>query len=440
MSEQDDPRGDPVPGPAVGERWGALAYPPYRRFWLATLARVFGLQFRFVAVGWFVVSDDGLDLSPIWLGIAGLSSALPTIALSVPAGLIADRYEHRTILLLSQTATALLSLLLGTLILWGMVDVWGLIAWAIGVGLLAALAVPAQSAILPRLIEPRAMASGVALITSIWNTMRIVGPAAAGVLIAWIGVGQAFWVTGLGFALSAALIATLRLPPRRRQGGDDGGLREGFRYIFGEPVFLATIGLSFFTSLFGMSYYTLLPVFADDVLDVGSQGFGLMEAAAGVGGFLGTLAMIRIGAGRYAGPTMLAAAGVFGLFIAGFAGSRHLLVSMALLFCASFSSSMYLNIGMTLLQLRVPDALRGRVMGVWSMTWFLSAVGGLPASALAEWIGAPWTVTLGSLSVSGFAVLVFVLAKELRQLGELQPPDDGAIARQSTDPKLRSAS
>jgi MFS family permease len=409
---------------AGDRRWGAFAYPHYRRFWFATLARVFGLQFRFVAVGWFVVSDDGLDLSPIWLGIVGLSSALPTIALSVPAGLVADRYEHRSILLLSQTATAVLSLLLGTLIVGGAVDVWGLIAWAIGVGLLAALAVPAQSAILPRLIEPKAMASGVALITSIWNTMRIVGPAAAGVLIAWIGVGQAFWVTGLGFVLSAALIASLRLPPLERQGGDDGGMRAGLRYIFGQPVFLATIGLSFFTSLFGMSYYTLLPVFADDVLDVGSQGFGLMEAAAGVGGFLGTLAMIRIGAGRYAGPTMLAAAGVFGLFICGFAGSRQLVMSMAMLFCASFSSSMYLNIGMTLLQLRVPDQLRGRVMGVWSMTWFLSAVGGLPASALAEWIGAPWTVALGSLSVSAFAGLLFVLSKELRGMREIDESAD----------------
>jgi MFS family permease len=184
------------------------------------------------------------------------------------------------------------------------------------------------------------------------------------------------------------------------------------------PIFLATIGLSFFTSIFGMSYQVLLPVFADDILEVGSVGFGLLETAAGIGGLLGTFAMIKIGVGRYAGPTMLGSAAVFGLFIAGFAGSRSLPLSMALLFFASFSSSLYLNIGMTTLQVLVPNELRGRVMGIWSMTWFLSAVGGLPASGLAVWIGAPLTVTLGALSVSGFALLLFVSARELRGLAE----------------------
>lgn len=113
---------------------------------------------------------------------------------------------------------------------------------------------------------------------------------------------------------------------------------------------------------------------------------------------------------------MLGAAALFGLFIAGFAGSQSLVWSLGLLFLASFASSMYLNIGMTTLQLRVPDELRGRVMGVWSMTWFLASIGGLPASALAEWIGAPLAVALGALSVSAFAGLLFLLSAELRRL------------------------
>jgi predicted MFS family arabinose efflux permease len=276
---------------------------------------------------------------------------------------------------------------------------------------------PAQSAILPRLIEPASMPSAVALISSIWNTMRILGPAAAGVLIAWIGIGQAFFVTAVGFALSALLIATLRLDPLERGATETyGGVLDGVRYILRDRLFFATIGLSFFTSIFGMAYQTLLPVFAKDVLDIGSTGFGLLETAVGVGGFLGTLAMIKVGGRPSSGIVMLAAAAVFGLFIAGFAASRDFERSAALLFCAGFCSSMYLNIGMTTLQVLVPDELRGRVMGVWSMTWFLSAVGGLPASALAEWIGAPWTVALGALSVTAFASLVFLLSAELRRL------------------------
>jgi predicted MFS family arabinose efflux permease len=249
-------------------------------------------------------------------------------------------------------------------------------------------------------------------------------------LIAAIGIGEAFLVTAAGFALSAFLIATLRLSPLERVGdAARGGMLEGLRYILQHRVFLATVGLSFFTSVFGMSYNILLPVFADDILDVGSQGFGFMETAAGCGGLVGTLAMIKIGPGRYAGPTMIGCAAVFGLFIAGFAASRDLFLSMALLFCAAVASSMYLNIGMTVLQVLVPNELRGRVMGIWSMTWFLSAVGGLPASAVAEWIGPPLTVALGALSVSVFAIILFAVAAELRGLPPVEAPEGASSAR-----------
>jgi MFS family permease len=408
----------PEPTP---RRFGAFSYAPYRRFWVAALCRVFGLQFRFIALPWMVVSEEGLDLSPIWLGIVGLSAALPTIAFSVPAGILADRYEHRRILAWSQGATAALSLLLAFGILRDLVNVWLLIAWAVTAGCLTAVSMPAQSAILPRLIEPASMPSAVALISSIWNTMRILGPASAGVLIAWIGIGQAFFVTAAGFALSALLIATLRLDPLERGAeGSSGGMLDGVRYILRDRIFFATVGLSFFTSIFGMAYHVLLPVFAEDILVVGSTGFGLLEASVGIGALLGTLAMIKVGGRPSSGKVMLAAAAIYGLFLAGFAASREFERSAALLFCAGFCSSLYLNIGMTTLQVLVPDELRGRVMGVWSMTWFLTAVGGLPASALAEWIGAPWTVTLGALSVTVFATLVFLLSPELRRLPAIE--------------------
>ena len=416
-------------------RWGAFSYPLFRRYWLAAVARVFGLQFRFIAMGWFIVSSDGLDLSPIWLGIVGLVTSLPTILLSVPFGILADRHEHKTILVWSFGATSLLTWLLALGILLEVVDVWGLLVWALAAGTLAALATPAIAAIMPRLIDRRAMASAVALTSSVWNTMRILGPALAGVLIAWVGIGEAFLVAAAGMTVATGLIASLRLAPMERavQPGRDAML-EGLRFIFAHQVFWAVIGLSFFTSVFGMSYQTLLPVFAEDILDVGSQGFGLMEAATGFGGFLGTLAIIKIGQSRHAGPTMIASAAGFGLLLATFAASRDLQLSMTLLFCAAFASSMYLNIGMTTIQLLVPDELRGRVMGIWSMTWFLSAVGGLPASAAAEWIGAPLTVALGALSVSAFAFLLFLLAKELRHLPLAEVEGSVPGARRSLEP------
>jgi MFS family permease len=399
---------------APAPRWGAFAYPNYRRFWISNLARVFGLQFRFIGTGWLVAVE--LDRSPIWLGIVGLAVSLPTILLSVPAGIVSDRYDTKRVLIASQGLTTVFSFALAIVILAGAATIEFVIAWSIAVGALAALANPAQQAILPRLIEMRAMASAVALNSMVWNTMAIVGPASAGVLIALVGTGQAFFVTALGFALSTFLVILLRLAPEPgKDVGAGGGMFEGVRYIFANQLFLATIGLSFFTSLFGASYQRLLPIFADDVLDVGSSGFGLMEGSIGLGAFLGTLSIMKLGAGRFAGVVMLVSAGAFGLFIAAFAASRLMPLSLGFLFCAGFTSSIYLNLGMTLLQLNVPEALRGRVMAVWSMTWFLSSVGGLPATATAEVIGTPLAVAFGALLVTTFAAVVLISSRDLRR-------------------------
>ena len=403
---------------------GALGYPNYRRFWLANVARVFGLQFRFIASGWLVAQ---LTPSPVWLGIVGVASALPTILLSIPAGALADRIDNKRLLVWSQTLTALCMFGMAVLVVNGLVNVWMVVVWSIVVGSLMALGNPAQNAMLPRLIEMHAVASAVAYTNGIWNVMRIVGPAGAGLLIALIGTGQAFFVTATGFAVSAAMVQSLRLTPlTARSKQQAGGMLDGISYIIKDKVFFATIGLSFFTSLFGMSYVVLLPNFATTVLHTDVRGFGWMETAAGMGALIGTLLFVRLGNGRALGPTMLVSAAIFGLLITAFAASRTLSLAMLFLFWGGFASSIYLNIGMTALQILVPDELRGRVMGVWSMTWFLSAVGGLPAGVIAAWLGTPVAVAGGALSVSVFALLLLLTVPSLRHMSP--PVRQGAAA------------
>ena len=394
---------------------GALSYPNYRRYWFASLAMVFGMQFRFIASGWLV---HQLTDSPFWLGVPGIISALVTILLTVPAGLLADRMDNQRLLAAGRGLTCLAHLALALLTVSGTVQVWMVLVWAGVTGVLAAVTNPAQNALLPRLIERPAMASAVALGAAVWNSMRIVGPAAAGLLIAVIGIGEAFFVTTLGYAVSTYLIWSLRLEPQAPHDHSEhgGGMLDGLRYIVTQRIFLATIGLSFFSSIFGRSYVVLLPIFADDVLDAGVQGFGYLEAAAGIGALLGTLSIVRVRMGRHTGNLMIAGALVFGLWIAAFAASRSLELSMGLLFGGAFFASVYLNLGMTTLQLMVPDALRGRVMGVWGLTWFLSSAGGFFAATLAEFLGAPLAVAAGALSVSGFAAFVWLAFSELRSL------------------------
>ncbi len=401
---------DPDPQPR-----GAFSYPDFRRYWFATVALVFGLQFRFIASAWLVhqITD-----SPFWLGVPGIVSALVTIALLLPAGALADRVDSQRLLAWGRACTGLLNLALAIVVVAEAVTLWMVVAWAAIAGALAALTNPSQHALLPRLIHRDAMPSAVALGASVWNGMRIVGPALAGLVIATIGVGQALFVTAGGYAISTYLIASLRLSPveRSSDAGADEGALAGLRYIFSNRIFLATIGLSFFSSIFGRSYVVLLPVFADDILQVGVRGFGWLEAAAGVGGLLGTLAIVRIPMGRHTGTAMIGGAVMFGLCVGAFSASRELLLSMGLLFVGAFFASIYLNLGMTTLQLLVPNHLRGRVMGVWGLTWFLAPAGGFVAASLAVWLGAATAVAIGALAVSGFGLLVYVTSSELRAI------------------------
>ena len=392
---------------------GALSYPDFRRYWFASVALVFGLQFRFIASAWLVhqITD-----SPFWLGVPGIVSAVVTIALLVPAGALADRVDSQRLLAWGRGFTGLLSLALAIVVVTDVITLWMVVAWAAVGGALAALTNPSQNALLPRLVPREAMASAVALGTSVWNSMRIIGPALAGVVIATIGIGQALFVTAGGYALSTFLIVRLRLEPVERGGeppGDEGALA-GLRYILSNRLFFATIGLSFFTSLFGRSYVVLLPIFADDVLKVGVTGFGWLEAAAGVGALLGTLSIIRIPTGRHTGAAMIGGAIFFGLCVGAFSAARSLPLSMGLLFAGAFFASIYLNLGMTTLQLLVPDHLRGRVMGVWGLTWFLAPAGGFVAASLAEWLGASAAVAIGALSVSVFALFVYLGSADVR--------------------------
>ncbi|MCY3656726.1 MAG: MFS transporter [Chloroflexi bacterium] len=409
----------------------ALSYPNYRRYWVSAVMRIFGFQFQFIGMGWLVAVE--LDRSPFWLGTVWLANAIPTILLSLPGGTLADRSDPYRLMIGTQFLMVIGHTALAVLILTGLIEMWMVITWAVSNGVLWAVAAPAMNTLLPRLIEPPAMSSAVALISGIWSALRIVGPASAGVLIALVGTGHAFSVCAAVNGLAFIVMLMIRLAPRERSEGaddDDGGIMAGLRFVFGHPVFLATIGLSFFTSVFGSSYVVLLPIFANDLLEVGSEGFGFMEAMAGIGSLVGTWWVIRRGLGRRPGVLMLASAAVFGVLIAAFATTDHLAPASVLLLVSGFAAEIYLIIGMTTVQLLVPDGLRGRVMGIWSMTYFLASVGGFIAGFAAEFVGVRITIAAGALSVTAFALAVYFASAELRRLrgDDVSPPPEPAEA------------
>ena len=359
-----------------------------------------------------------LDQSPFWLGVVWLATALPTIVLSIPAGSLADRTDPYRLMLLSQMLSFVGHLVLAVLIVTGVVSLWMVVIWALATGSFAALAAPSMSALLPRLIERSAMSSAVALNSGVWGAMRIVGPAASGILIALVGTGQAFFVAAVTTGLSVLVMLTIRLPARTTQPShaDQSGAMVGVRFIWAQPIFFAVIGLSFFTSVFGSSYVVLLPIFAEELLEVGSTGFGFLEAAAGVGALLGTYAVLRYGIGPRPGLVMFGFAAIFGVLIAVFATTDSLAPAAMLLLLGGFAEEIFLVIGMTVLQLTVPDQLRGRVMGIWTMTYFMASIGGFVAGIAAEFIGVRVTIAAGALAVTAAAVVVYFAMSELRAL------------------------
>ncbi len=423
IASPDAPPALAGPMPGGGEPpASAFSYDAYRRFWVGTFAAVFGERIRFIAGLWLVVE---ITDSPFWLGVVALVQAVPTVLLSVPAGALADRIESRAILGVTYAAIGVSHLTIALLTTAGVVELWMVIVWSMTVGSLASGSAAAQNVLIPRLVERRAMASAVAYSSAIWQTTRVVGPAVAGVSVALIGSGPSLLAAALGYALAAVTIATLSLRPRPPGLAlIRGGMWEGARYIARNRLFLAITGLSFFTSIFGTSYMILLPVFAEDVLGVGARGFGALEAAAGLGALAGTGVVVRLGAGRHTGRAIIGGAFSFGILVAAFSMTRSLAPGMGLLCLAGLVQSLYLNLAMTALQLMVPDELRGRVMAVWTVTFFLIMVGGFVAGSAATLLGTPTAIALGSLAVSAFALAVYLFVPELRRLSpqELAAP------------------
>jgi MFS family permease len=191
---------------------------------------------------------------------------------------------------------------------------------------------------------------------------------------------------------------------------------DGLRFIRANEIYYTFIGMTFFNSVFGMSYLILMPVFARNVLDVGSQGFGFLQSTGGAGALCGVLAAAYFSHAGGKGLQAIGGAVTFGLLIMVFAFSKSYPLSLALAFFLGLSSQLYMTTINTILQVNLPDQLRGRVMGIFGLTWDLMPVGGMIAGAIAEFAGAPVAVGFGGLMVAAMAAFVAIALPNIRRL------------------------
>jgi len=381
---------------AILSRYPALGYPLYRRYWFASFASIGGTQLVGLAQGWLVYQLTGSALD---LGLLGAATAVPNIVISLFGGVVADRFDKRRIILLTSVLTAALLFLLAALDATGHVRVWQVLLIAGLISVVSGIEWPTRQALFPHLIERPGLMSAVALNSVLWQSTRMIMPALGGLLIALTNTAFLFALSGLGFVVM--FVVMLRIPlalPGVNSGSTVSQIAEGLRFIASRELFRWLILLSYAGMFFVSSYMQLMPAFAK-MLNAGETGYGLLLSATGVGSVLGTLIIGGLQHLRGLGFVLLGGALLSGVSLYGFAlvsdlgwYGPALLAALATSVCAS----VFMISSMTVMQLEVPDALRGRVMGIHSITYSLMPLGGLLLGAIANQTSVVTAVVFGA--------------------------------------------
>ena len=416
-------------------RFGALRVAPFRRYWLGSAASVGAFQLLIMGQGWLVYELSG---SPLQLGFLGAASSIPTIAAALVGGVIADRVDRRRMLIATSMSIAVLLALLSVLDGSGVVAVWHVLAIAGAIALIVGFDFPSRQAFFPSLITREHMMSAVALNAILWQGSRMFLPALGGVIIAltdtWVifAAGAAGFIAMsrvmAGFAPTSAADMPLAVGHSGRQFAD------GIRFIASRRMFSVLMLLTYATTFFGTSFVQLMPAFAR-LLGASEAGYGLLLSATGIGSVTGTLIVAPLQRsprlGRLLLVSLMCAAIVliaFNICVALLPGRMTgyvLALSCAML--ATMCTSMFMVTSMTVMQLAVPDGLRGRVMGLYSICFSLIPLGGLLGGVVAAVTSPPFAAALNAGIL--LAVVVFVATTEpsLRQLdgsaSGLAPPD-----------------
>jgi MFS family permease len=361
-----------------------------------------GTWMQNVASGWLVLQ---LTNSPLWLGLLGLSFALPMCLLPLFAGAVVDRVHRIRLLYLTQTLQMLTAFALAALTWLGLINVWHVLASQFIIGVLLAFDNPARQSLIPDLVERRDLLNALSLNSATYNGAALVGPALAGALLAPLGAGTLFFLNGVSYlAVLMALLAMrdVPVPPSRQHASLWASAWQGMAYALRSRVVLGLLLLSAVASLFGRSYQVLLPIFARDIWHSGPQAYGLLLGSAGAGALVGAFGLAAIRNVRRHNLVMLASGLLFSVALIAFAVSPSLPLGIALVFVAGVTSTVLGTMIATFLQVDAPPELRGRVMSLYAITLIgLPSLGALGTGAAAEQLGgiagAPRAVLVSAL-------------------------------------------
>jgi predicted MFS family arabinose efflux permease len=389
--------------------FSALRYRDFRLLWLGAITSTIGTFMQMLAQAWLVYTLTG---SAFLLGVDGFLATGPILLFSLFGGVVADRMARKKIMMGSQIAQGTFALILAALIWTHHVQIWHVFLLSFLTGSAQSFSGPAYISLLPLLVKREDVPNAVAMNSMQFNLARVIGPAIGGVVFATFGAAWCFLINGLSFGAVIIALLLIRMPPIQDQSEKRSVLadmREGFRFVRQRRALLMLTFLSFAGTFLGMPLFTMLPVVAKRIFDLGPRGLSLLQADYGVGSVIGALLVASSSYAAKKGRLALMLQLAFACTLVAFGLSRSLAASLVIAFIAGTCIVGVISLYSSLVQLTTSDAMRGRVMSIF----MLAFRGGMPlGNLLAGYVAQRWSIT-AALTVNGtvlaMVALVFIL-------------------------------
>ena len=403
-----------APSRSKSRFFGALAkHDVFRRLWLASVASSIGQWMQSVALGWLAIE---MTNSPAFVGIVTFAAGIPFVIVAPLGGSLIDRFDRRWMMLICQVLAFIIAVVLAIDVIGGFVQPWHLPVAAFLNGSLLALLSPTQQSLVPTLVPRSDLTNAIGLMSAGMNMSRVAGPSVAGVVIGAVGVGETFLIQAAAIAVSFVLVLGIVLPPRPARAAGSQGVFDGIALIASRPDLRGLFILASIPTLLVFPYIGFLNVFARDILMIGAEGLGLLMAVSGSGAVVGSLLVASKGRSDGVGKLLLQMTVAYGLVIVVVAISRSLWLTLPFIFLGGLLGSATMSSNNAVLQHRVTDDVRGRVMGAYMLTWGLMPLGALPMGIVAAQIGTPAAVAAGAILSSVSAAILGYSSPVLRGL------------------------
>ncbi len=413
----------------------AFQHRNYRLLWTGQTFSVTGTWMQTLALSWLILSltDSAFDLA-----LVGAFQFGPTLILGLAGGLVADRFPKRAILIVTQSVMAVLAGILALLVATDTVELWHVYLIALGSGIATAVDMPTRQSFVSELVPSDDLVNAVALNAALFNAGRVVGPALAGLILAFSSPAVCFGLNAASFLAPISSLLRMQLVSKPKSPSNASQLerlREGLGYVWTTPAVLLPICMVGLVATFGMNFNVWIPLLAKQELDVGATGFGILMSSLGIGSLFGALTLAFTGRRPRRNLMILAAASLGALEIAlAFAGASglHFIVAVPLLAGMGFSMSMAMSLANATVQSSAPDELRGRVMSVY-MTVFMGTIpiGALISGITSDQIGIPASIGIGGAIALTVAAVIAVISRRYSRAIERQPirPIPGELTR-----------